>query len=329
MKEKILKLLKRKGEDGILQSNITNELNLSKSTVSTSLSQLEKENKIYREKVAGKSKRVWLLDRVPHSLDNLIRIGIIRAAEYPHVVLAAKQMNEKSQVRVFDDAREATRALDKGQIDIAFTPLRTQIYHSLVNQKFKIYAGCARKGCGIIARSVPSENTAYASSSLSTMEMNLKRFLEERELNPYRMNITYFKTPGEIFRSYLRGEVEAVSIWEPYLSLLRAQTENPLVFPPTRPLRTSPCCTLGVNNRFIEKNEVLFKKFLEEYIDASEKFKKRKFLEKGADMLAERTNLDKNLLLASFENYEFTYRLREEKILNYVENFDLKIDHKT
>lgn len=325
MKEEIISLLEEIGEDGVLQSEIAEKLNLSKSTVSAHLSDLEKEDEVIRSQVAGKSKKVWLMEEFPQPIENILRIGIIRAAEYPHVLIACQNLEEKSNIRVYNSARELTFALDSGKVDIAFSPLATQILYSLVNRNIKISAGCASKGAGIVSKNRPGKDVTYGCSQLSAMEMNLRGFLEKKEIDQYDTDIRYFSGPSRMIENYTSGETDALAIWEPYLSLLKNSDEKSEIYQFPENLQSFPCCTMGVNRDSLTNKGDSFRKFMDKYIQASEAVKRGKSLKKGAELLAGETGLDKNLLLLSFENYNFKHELDEETILKYIKRFDLKV----
>jgi predicted transcriptional regulator len=115
-REKILNFLKVRGSDGVMQSEICLALRLSKSTVSEILKELEAKEEIVKEKI-GRAYRIWHADFAPFPVKR-IRIGILRAAEYPHVLLAAKKLN--ARIIVFENALKLTKALASGSIDVGF-----------------------------------------------------------------------------------------------------------------------------------------------------------------------------------------------------------------
>lgn len=324
MRERILDLLKEKKGNGILQSDISKRLNLSKSTVSEHLTELERKNSIFRKRVAGKSNRVWLIDEVPHPVEGLIRMGILRAAEYPHVTVASENLDTGTRINVFESAINVTDALAKGKIDVAFSPLITQILYSLTNDSFRIYGGCAHGGHGIVSRASDPKSTPFGTSQLSTMEVNLKSFLREKELDPQEIEIRYFNSPKKMFEDCLRGEIKTAAIWEPYLTLLENALEDPKTWGPSPTAEGLPCCTMAVNESWLKKNEQIFMDFAREYVRATKSIQEGKRLKKASNLLSEKIKIDKDLLRVSFKRYEFDWILDKEKIENYIKEFNLK-----
>ena len=92
-RDKILSLLKSRGAEGILQGELSSLLKLSRSTVSGSLAELLREGMISRRRIGRKAYRVWLSDYAPFPIRRQIRVAILRAVEYPHVLLTVKAVS--------------------------------------------------------------------------------------------------------------------------------------------------------------------------------------------------------------------------------------------
>ncbi|MEM2070425.1 MAG: MarR family transcriptional regulator, partial [Archaeoglobaceae archaeon] len=88
----ILELTKESKSDGVLQSQISEKLKISKSTVSELISKLESEKMVVRKLVSGKAFRVWHVEYAPFPIKGLIRVGILKASEYPKVVSAVEKL---------------------------------------------------------------------------------------------------------------------------------------------------------------------------------------------------------------------------------------------
>lgn len=315
--EEIIETLRKQKQEGILQSELSEKLDLSKSTISHHLSELEKEEEIVRKNI-GNSKRVWIKDKAPKPLKDKIRIGIVRAAEYPHVMLAADDIEYDVLVSVYDSAKETTKAVVKGEIDIALSPLLTQSLYSLLNNDIKIYAGCAKGGSGVIARNKLTKQSNYGSSHLSTMEMNLKNTLENQDISFSDIKIKYFKNPGKAYRDFLRKNIDTVSIWEPYLSLIQSSSNSLKTYK-----NRGPCCSLAINKEFIKPNKEIFKQFIDSYKKATIEINKNKSLKKAANLLSDKTGFNTSLLMKSFDKYEFRYKLDKKEIKNHLDNFTI------
>lgn len=173
--------------------------------------------------------------------------GKILVVNSDPLVFAAEKMERKNRISVYEDARSVTSALAKGKIDVAFSPLITQILYSLTSGSFKIFAGRARGGGRVVSRKDLSENITFESSQLSTMEINFV-FLREQGLDPYNVDVQYFKSPKELFNSCLEGRTEAVAIWEPYLSFLESSLKDSSTFKFLNDEKSFPCCGFGTKS---------------------------------------------------------------------------------
>ncbi|NJE77499.1 hypothetical protein E3E37_11305, partial [Thermococcus sp. ES12] len=129
-----------------------------------------------------KAYRIWIIDEAPFPVKGTLRLGLLRAVEYPHALLTAHDLKEKYNVRVliYDSALELTNALAIGKVDLACSPLITQILYALLMKSIKIVSGCGFAGSGLVMRGELKEGRTIASSELSTMETMLKQFLERK-----------------------------------------------------------------------------------------------------------------------------------------------------
>ncbi|MEM0022068.1 MAG: MarR family transcriptional regulator [Archaeoglobaceae archaeon] len=132
---KIFSQLELVKEKGILQSEIAKTLNLSKSTVSDILSELEEKKLIVREEISQKSYRVWLAKYYPGAIEGMVRVGILKASEYGKVVYAGEKVG--AIFKVYKNALEATKDLVHGVTDIVASPFITQAFFRSFNEEFK------------------------------------------------------------------------------------------------------------------------------------------------------------------------------------------------
>ena len=144
---RIIEILKQRKEEGVLQSELPELTNLSKSTVSEIISSLEGRRVVCRERVTRKSYRVWLLEYYPYPIENALRVGILKASEYPAVVMATRDLN--GTVKVFDNALELTKALTIGNVDLAASPLITLVLFASLMKNIRIFRIVALNGSGI------------------------------------------------------------------------------------------------------------------------------------------------------------------------------------
>ncbi len=321
VKDKILNLLRDRGSEGILQGEISKILRCSRSTISEILTEMLKSGKIVRKSIGGKIYRIWLLDYAPFPVKKLIRIGILRATEYPHVLLTVKDLkkaNVNIKLKIFDNALEATNALAVGYLDIAYTPLITQVLYALLLRSIKIFAGCGFNGSGLVVKNENFLELVYGCSELSTMEMNLKLFLKTRNIDPSQVEIRYFNNPERMVESFTNDEISALSIWEPYLSLFRGKFK---VYNFENTFGKFPCCTLAANTRFIKTNQDLFKKFLKKYCENTDELSRRK--DEAIKLTAEVLGFPHTLVNLSFGRFLYDYRLNQDDIVETLKKFGM------
>lgn len=283
--QRIIKLLKDKKESGILQSEIPSLLNISKSTVSETISKLEEDGIVVRKKVTSKSYRVWLAEHSPEPVEGLIRVGILKASEYPKIVRATRKAG--GIVRVYNSGLEATKALSSGYIDVAASPLVTQAFFGVLLKNIKIYRIVAMNGSGVVFSNFESQY--FGCSEFSTMERNLRKYMETKNL---KARIRYFSSADEMVESL--KELKGVAIWEPYLTLLEGYKRE--LF--NEVFGDFVCCTLAANNNFVEMNKDIFDRFLDNFDSA-------KVYTEDANSIAELIGFDSEIVKKSFSNYIF------------------------
>jgi predicted transcriptional regulator len=282
--QRIKNLLENVREEGILQSEIPQITGLSKSTVSETLSVLEESGEVIRKKVSGKSYRVWLVKYSPMPVKGVLRIGILRASEYPKVVAAGRKVN--AHIRVYSSSIDLTKDLVHGYVDIAASPLITQAFFGVLMKNIKIVRKVAMNGSGLVFSSGKSEY--WGCSEFSTMERNLRKYLEMEGLEG---KIRYFRSPESMIKSL--PELCGIAIWEPYFTMLenRKKSFDELI-------GDFLCCTLAVNTSFSSLNEDLLSDFLR-------RFDRARAGKKEAEELAKLIEFPVEVVWKSFKSYEF------------------------
>ncbi len=283
--QRVLEALSKAESDGVLQSQLAAALRLSKSTISEILTKLEEEGRIVRRKVAAKSYRVWLVEYAPFAVEGIARVGILRASEYPKVVGAAKKID--AHVRVLDSAMELTRELVGGCVDIAASPLITQVFFGTLMGNIKIRRIVAMNGSGLVFGNPTSE--WFGCSEFSTMELNLRRYFAKTCESG---KIRYFRSANDMINAL--EELKGIAVWEPYYTMLSSRKRVPFC----EVLGDFVCCTLAVNDGFAELNGDLLESFLDAFDSAG-------CGRREAKILAELTGFDEVVVYESFENYEF------------------------
>ena len=252
--------------------------------VSEILSWLEGEREVVRRRASAKSYRGWLSKYSPEPVGGLLRFGILKASEYPKVVAAADKVG--AILRVYDSSIDLTKDLVHGHVDMAASPFVTQAFFGVLMKTIKIVRKVAMNGSGIVFSE--SESKWWGCSEFSTMERNLRRYMEIKSLEG---NIRYFKSPESMINSL--DELRGIAIWEPYFTMIEGKKE-----PFNEVLGDFICCTLAVNLAFSEINPDLMEEFLNE-------FDRAKAGKKEAEMLSELIGFPADIIRKSFESYIF------------------------
>ncbi len=314
MQEKILRILINAGKNGILQEEFTKKYGISKSTVSTILSKFEDEGKIVRRRVAGKSYRVWHVKYSPFPIPDVLRVGIGRATEYPAVLLAYKDSDyPKIELKIYKNAFTLTKDLAEGYLDVGCSPLITQALFALVYRNIKIRAGCGFRGGGIALR--VSNPKIFGSSELSTMEFSLRTYIEKTGIDA---QIRYFPSPDRMIKALGSGEVDAIAIWEPFVTEL-SQRYKIIRFEEL--FGRYPCCTLATNLQTENSKEV--REFLKIYKNAVEQLEERK--DEAISLEAKFLRIKKARIEKAFYGFDYDWKLDMNVASKFLEEFGLKL----
>jgi predicted transcriptional regulator len=242
----------------------------------------------------------------------MLRIGILKAAEYPHVIMAAKKFGAK--IVVFEDALRLTRAIASGNVDIGFSPLVTQVLFGLLLKSLKIHAVIAYNGSGVVSRKRIEEAKTFATSELSAMESNLKLFLDKAGMKEWK--IRYFSSVERMISAFQRGEFDAIAVWEPYFSLLNGYRYEFREF-----IGDFPCCSMASNMAFYNSRReelVRFRKEIEkslEKMDFDTAVKALSFFEFG---------IDQDVMKSAIRHYRFSAKI-DRKDIEFLANYGLKL----
>ncbi len=314
MRKKILKAIERAGKEGILQRALSAVYGFSKSTVSTVLQELESQRIVVRKRVAGKSYRIWSVRYSPFPVEGHLRVGIIRAIEYPSVLLAAENCREVNiHVLLYNNAFSLTKDLAEGYLDAGCSPLITQTLFSLVYRSIRINAGCGFNGGGLVMRKTSPR--VFGSSELSTMEYNLHRYMEERGMMG---EIKYYSSPLQMMDSLESGDVDAIAIWEPYLTKLSKRYKT-IRFEEI--FGDYPCCTLASNVRMEKSKEYMT--FLERYKEAFEEIDTR--MEELVHMESKLFGMPQREIRDAFHGFKYSWKLSIDMVRHTLEKFGIKL----
>jgi len=347
-KKEILDLLTAVGEKGIFQAKIPEKLILSTTYVSMLLKELEKEGRIIKRKEIGKAYRVWLSNKAPQEesvreRDTKTRLypvylGYVPAAEYSALFFAEKIVFKKYNIDLkliqFQNVEEATLAMGRGVLDLCVTPVITQIAVALRTGSLKIIAGAGREGSAIVIRKDlfckdicdidDLEGKRVGSSKLSAMEMNLRMILEDNGIDSYEAcRIIFYESPDLMYHALKDGIIDAVSIWEPYITKLELENLGKTLLWYSEPFPELLCCTLAANSNFLERNAWLIDKFMKGYTEAYEQIAKNRDM--GIKYVANKLKINEGLVRKGYDHFIRSPFISEKDIIAVVRRYRLRL----
>uniref|UniRef100_A0A7C4W4E3 Uncharacterized protein n=1 Tax=Geoglobus ahangari TaxID=113653 RepID=A0A7C4W4E3_9EURY len=253
LEDKILKLLEDVKYEGILQGEIVKKLRASKSRVSEILKILENQGVIVRNVEVGKSYRVWLARYYPYG--DRLRLGILKSTEYSMVISAVD-----ADFIVYENAIDLTRDLIMNRVDVAASPLITQVLFGIMMKNIRIFDVVAENGSGIV---FGEGKGLFGTSEMSAMEINLKAVRNEIPIR----QIEYYSSPEKMIENLSR--LEGIAIWEPYISMI----ENEKIYF-KEIIGDTPCCTIAANEIAIKKKDDKINELLDKLKKCRIDFKK-------------------------------------------------------
>lgn len=266
IKERILRFLAEVQGQYIPQSTLHKAIHASKSRVSEVLSDLERNGLITRLRV-GSSKIIFVKPGIRETeyirTGKVIRLGIVYSSEYLYLGGFAKRLRNHGfdlEIMVFKDSLEATRALATGSIDLALSPLISQLYLLPAYRTYRIITRGLKGGYRVLYR--PGDNTVY-SSMISTMDY-LRHVVTSRKMIEAEKTIYYHGS--EELKQYMKRGGFFIT-WHPLFKELEKQGYNELYGP--EELDIGFCCSLGISNslgkRIVEFVKKAYHESLEEY----------------------------------------------------------------
>ena len=249
-KDVIINILREVGEEGITQAELVKLTSLSRSRVSEILRQLEREGRVIRIRHAGKTYIVKLSCYTHKNKIKTLKLGILRALEYPFIIPFMKKLRERGfrvQLYVYDNAIPATHELSRGSLDLALTPLVTQFYFHELTGALKIIGGGALGGAYIVLSSNKAniaindlEHMNGASTKISTME------LCGLAVTKGKFNRVYVNKVEDYLKYMVRKIVDYSIIWQPYAKILE-ERKCRILAKCEDVIGPYYCCTLAIN----------------------------------------------------------------------------------
>ncbi len=234
------------------QADLVRATGFSKSRVSEVLTKLERDGVIGRKHV-GKNYVVYMKSPPPERRQGKLTIGIIRSAEYPYVIPLRKKLSEKGielEVRVYDNGIDVMKELSMGKLDLGISPMVMQLFFYFLESPIRIIAPAGAGGASIVSGKDLSDHPRVASTKLSTMELLVRTTVNGAVMGEVG-DMTYARSPESLVKMLMSRGAEAVSIWEPYVTMLTEMGFHRLA--DYSDFGEHYCCTLASHSSLPEK----------------------------------------------------------------------------
>ncbi len=278
---------------GLTISEIALKLGLAKSTVSEIVTRLEKKG------VVKKVRRGSLVLVYPSSVSlkgrgRRLRIGFVRAAEYPFLVRFAsrlKMLGYTVELKMYGNGLDATLDLVSGRLELALTPMPTQILFHILSSRLKIIGGGVTGGARVVKVEGGRQGVAVTTRA-STMELCLSLSGAAGLVN----RLVYASAGSEILQAVEERRVEYAAVWEPYASMLPSYAKT---IAECGELGIESCCTLAASTSIPYEER---QRIAREYVEALTSFWQEK-PEAEITAYADIVNLPAKTVRKSLEKY--------------------------
>jgi len=205
----------------------------------------KKVNRLRRLGLVQVEKRGGVLRTIPTnaSYRGLLRLGILRASEYPYILhfkRALKSIAGSVDVLVYDEAFKLALDLARGKVHLAMAPLPSLLaVHRISGGGVVVVGGGSRGGAGVAL----SRRAERIESVATTMASSMELCLEYTRVKGRRI---YMRGGYEILEAVLQGRVDAGALWQPYLDIAEGRGLGVL------DCNIPFCCLLGANASLAE-----------------------------------------------------------------------------
>jgi predicted transcriptional regulator len=299
--EKIIRLLHEQEE--LTLSEIVEYTGYSRSWVWKTIRRLESQGIVEISKKKGILK-VILRTVKPENI-GVLRIGILRAAEYPYIIYFRRRLLkhwDNVEIVVYDNAFKLATLLATGKVHLAMIPAVTALLTYRLSQgRIKIVGGGSGGGA-VIIRNPKANNDNVATTMASSMEycVSIMKLPGKR---------LYAQSGSEILDLVVRGDAEYGALWSPYTVLARRKGLK---------IETCPlpaCCILAAHESVSDKYDMLQKLFADSVSDARRHINSSHL----AEVYSSIVGLPKQLVQAGIREYFF---YEEPPIRVLVNNFE-------
>lgn len=307
-RKEILDILESVKEDGIAQTQIVRITGLSKSTVSYLLKTMEVGGLISRVK-KGKDFIVWLQRYAPSKPTRVLKVGFIKAIEYSYLIPFSEKLREigySLNLKMYEDGLSVVNNLLMGKLDMALAPVITQLFLAFSTKGgIRLIAAAGRGGSNLMGRGGRlDEARSVGTTPLSTMELNLLSVAASEGTDPEVLRVVHARSGQRLMELIRSRRVDAVSIWEPYPTILEREGFKRLVSY-SELFGDFVCCALSCRSSCPEG-------VIRAYFEAFESFNKRK--EEYAEMFSRRIGLPVEVAGMAIQDFEFRPELEKDDV---------------
>ena len=256
-----------------------------------------------------------------------VTVGISKSFLSIPVYIAQKQgffSDEGLDVTLkeYTSGKKATQALFKGEIAISTVADMPVVFNSFKRQDFCIIATftysyhftkiIARKDSGI-KKGVDLKGRKVGANRGTSSHFFLGVFLIHNRLSISDVEMINIRTV-DLPAALKNNEVDAISVWQPYAQkAMQLLGDNAIELPSPETYRAT--FNFAVVKMFAKEHPEILQKFLRAIDKAAEFTKKDK--EKTQEIIAERLNLDKNVVSDIWDDFVFGISLDQSLLVSW------------
>ncbi|HYB04273.1 MAG TPA: ABC transporter substrate-binding protein [Nitrososphaerales archaeon] len=328
VEQAILEILETSKAGEIYQSDLVRQIGFSRSRVSEVLSCLESRGLISRAPL-GKNFRILYTGnfrKLGKNSSKILKLGMIRASEYPFVLPFEKSLREKIGITLrfvfYDNGLDLSRDLSRMRLDFGIAPVLTHFVFFSIGSPIKMIAPAGAGGAAILvnrSRRDSSKDFRVGTTKLSTMELMLRSSIKDGDV-PSSSSVSYYQSPKRMASDLLSGEVDAACLWEPYSTMLSRKPGFRKLLRYEDSSKEHLCCALAAGNH-IESGTLY--QLAKTFTEALESYRKNpeSYVARYSAML----RYDAKLMQIAAKEYTYPSELDPHKLARQFERAGIKI----
>lgn len=314
LKKLLLKELKKRKYSGMAQYEIEALYNFSRSYISEALTSMENNNIIIRKNIGKLTKKIWLIDYYPDTIDNYIRIGILKSSEYSLFLSLIIHCNKKIKIIAYNNTTDLMNAIINNALEFALSPLFSQIIFSLTNNNILMLGPVSSGGSSVIENNI--NNNIFYTSEISSMMLFAKEFLKTEN----NVKIKTYNNPLNGLKEF-EYNGRYIAIWEPYASYIHEKGYN-IVNNYNSLMDNDPCCFISTNKEYYKKNKNFVDNLIKNYKNYD------KFDNSILMYISKITKIKKSIVEKSLYNYNFKLKFDLNDMEYYIKKLGIIISDK-